>query len=87
MALKGFLDKKRETAKKVKDSEPVYVPEAQVEIDFYLNNHVLVEVKFEEDIKDRQKEFFEKFKAKHKRVIKGFQDLDELEALLQKTRG
>ncbi|MGD2090856.1 MAG: hypothetical protein PVH61_32080 [Candidatus Aminicenantes bacterium] len=45
----------------------------------------LVEVKFEEDIKDRQKEFFEQFKAKHKRVIRGYQDLDELEALLQKT--
>ncbi len=70
---------------KVKDSEPVYVLENQVEIDFYLSNNVLLEVKFEEDIKDKQKEFFEKFKAKHKRVIKGFQDLDELEALLQKT--
>lgn len=68
---------------KVKDSEPVYVLENQVEIDFYLNNHVLVEVKFEEDIKDRQKEFFDQFKAKHKRVIRGYQDLDELEILLQ----
>jgi hypothetical protein len=47
----------------------------------------LVEVKLEEDIKDRQKEFFEKFKAKHKRVIRGFQDLAELAALLQKTWG
>ncbi len=68
---------------KVKDSEPVYVLENQVEIDFYLNNHVLVEVKFEEDIKDRQKEFFDQFKAKHKRLIRGYQDLDELEILLQ----
>jgi len=68
---------------KVKDSEPVYVLENQVEIDFYLNNHVLVEVKFEEDIKDRQKEFFDRFKAKHKRVIRGYQDLAELEILLQ----
>jgi predicted AAA+ superfamily ATPase len=72
---------------KIKDSEPVYVLENQVEIDFYLSNNVLLEVKFEEDIKDKQKEFFEKFKAKHKRVIKGFQDLDELEALLHKTGG
>jgi predicted AAA+ superfamily ATPase len=66
---------------KVKDSEPVYVLENQVEIDFYLNNHVLVEVKFEEDIKDRQKEFFDRFKAKPKRVIRGYQDLDGLEII------
>ena len=67
---------------KVKDFDPVYVLENQVEIDFYLDNQVLIEVKLEEDIKDKQKEFFEKFKARHKRVIRGFEDLDQLETLL-----
>lgn len=70
---------------KIKDSEPVYVLENQVEIDFYLNDRVLIEVKFEEDIKDKQKEFFDKFRAKHKRLIRGFEDLDELEKLLRKS--
>jgi len=72
---------------KIKDFDPVYVLENQVEIDFYLDNQVLVEVKLEEDIKDKQKEFFEKFRAKHKRVVRGFKDLDELDILLEKTRG
>ena len=67
---------------KIKDNDPVYVLENQVEIDFLMNNQVLVEVKFDEDIKDKQKELFEKFKAKHKRIIKGFADLEELESLL-----
>ena len=67
---------------KVKDFDPVYVLENQVEIDFYLDNQVLIEVKLEEDIKDKQKEFFEKFKARHKRVIRGFEDLNQLETLL-----
>jgi len=58
------------------------VLENQVEIDFYLDNQVLIEVKLEEDIKDKQKEFFEKFKARHKRVIRGFEDLAQLETLL-----
>jgi F0F1-type ATP synthase alpha subunit len=68
-----------------KDFEPVYVLENQIEIDFYLNNKVLVEVKLEEDIRDKQRELFEKFKAKHKQVIRGFEDLDELESLLGKS--
>ncbi len=68
---------------KIKDSEPVYILENQVEIDFYLNNQVLVEVKFEEEIKDKQKEFFDRFKAMHKRVIRGYEDLDELGSLLK----
>ena len=68
-----------------KGFEPVYVLENQVEIDFYINNKVLVEVKFEEDIRDKQRELFDKFKAKHKQVIRGFEDLGELEALLGKS--
>ncbi|MGE5343869.1 MAG: ATP-binding protein [Candidatus Omnitrophota bacterium] len=71
---------------KIKDSQPVYVLENQLEIDFFINNEVLVEVKFQEDIKDKQKEFFEKFKAKHKQVIRNFEDLDKLESLLTKNR-
>jgi hypothetical protein len=68
---------------KIKDNEPVYVLENQVEIDFLINRQVLVEVKFQEEIKDKQKEFFEKFKAKHKQVVRGFADLDELVSLLE----
>ncbi len=85
----GFIKKGRAFENyvylKIKDFEPVYVLENHVEIDFYLNTKVLVEVKFEEDIRDKQRELFDKFKAKHKQVIRGFEDLDELEALLGKS--
>jgi predicted AAA+ superfamily ATPase len=85
----GFIKKGRAFENyvylKIKDFEPVYVLENQIEIDFYLNNKVLVEVKFEEDIRDKQRELFDKFKATHKQVIRGFEDLDELESLLGKS--
>lgn len=68
---------------KIKDFDPVYVLENQAEIDFYLNNNVLVEVKLNEDIKDKQKELFKKFRARHKRVVRGFEDLDDLETLME----
>ena len=85
----GFIKKGRAFENyvylKIKDFEPVYILKNQVEIDFYLNNKVLVEVKFEEDIRDKQRELFDKFEAKHKQVIRGFEDLDELESLLGKS--
>ena len=85
----GFIKKGRAFENyvylKIKDFEPVYVLENQVEIDFYLSNKVLVEVKFEEDIRDKQRLLFDKFEAKHKQVIRGFEDLDELESLLGKS--
>lgn len=86
----GFIKKGRAFENyvylKIKDFEPVYIYENQVEIDFYLNylnNKVLVEVKFDEDIRENQRVLFEKFAADHKRVVKGFEDLDELEMLLE----
>ncbi|MCX6584415.1 MAG: ATP-binding protein [Candidatus Aminicenantes bacterium] len=68
---------------KVKNFNPVYVFENQVEIDFYLDNKVLVEVKYGEELREKQKEFFDKFKASRKLVIKGYDDLAELYEILR----
>jgi predicted AAA+ superfamily ATPase len=82
----GFINKGRVFENyiylRVKDFEPVYVYENQLEIDFFLNNKVLVEVKYGEDIREKQKELFDKFKADHKLVVKGYDDLADLQRLL-----
>ncbi|MCP5108269.1 MAG: hypothetical protein GY950_33090 [bacterium] len=72
---------------KVKNFDPVYVLENKLEIDFYLDNRVLVEVKYGEDIREKQKELFDKFKADHKLVLKGYNGLDELDGLLKGKPG
>jgi uncharacterized protein len=70
---------------KIKDFEPVYVYENQVELDFYLNGSVLVEVKYNEELRDKQKTFYEKFQADHKLVARSFEDIEKLEELLQRS--
>jgi len=70
----GFIKKGRAFENyvylKIKDFEPVYVLENQVEIDFYLNNKVLVEVKFDEiniRFEALQRELDSRFEAMDKR--------------------
>jgi len=70
---------------KIKGFEPVYVYENQVELDFYLNGSVLVEVKYNEELRDKQKTFYEKFQADHKLVARSFEDIEKLEELLQRS--
>jgi predicted AAA+ superfamily ATPase len=77
------ISHKEKFHQQLKNLDPVYVFENQLEIDFYLNNKVLVEVKYGEELRDKQRELFEKFKADHKLVVKGYDNLAELESLLK----
>lgn len=83
----GFVNKGRAFENyvylKIKNYEPVYVLENQRELDFFIDNRVLVEVKYREEIKDKQKEMFDRFDADHKRIVKGFRHLEELGLLLE----
>ncbi len=83
----GFINKGRVFENyvymRVKNFDPVYVFENQLEIDFYLDNKVLVEVKYGEELREKQKEFFDKFNAPHKLVLKGHDDLTKLDELLK----
>lgn len=83
----GFINKGRVFENyvylKIKSFEPVYVFENRLEIDFFLGNRVLVEVKYGEDIQEKQKEFFDNFDADRKLVIKSYDDLEELERVLK----
>jgi predicted AAA+ superfamily ATPase len=84
----GFIKKGRAFENyvflRIKNFHPLYVYENQLELDFYLDNSVLVEVKYGEEIKEKQEKMFNAFEAEHKMVVKGFQDLAKLEALLEK---
>lgn len=82
----GFINKGRVFENyvylKIKNFNPVYVFDNQIEIDFYLDNKVLLEVKYGEELREKQKEFFDNFKADHKLVIKGYDDLEGLYEIL-----
>ncbi len=82
----GFIKKGRAFENyvylKIKDFEPFYVLENGLELDFYVDDRVLVEVKYQEDIKEKQKELFDRFDAAQKIVVKDFRDLARLDSLL-----
>ncbi len=83
----GFVNKGRAFENyvylRLKNYDPVYVLENQLEIDFLLDNRVLVEVKYGEEIQGKQKELFDKFNAEHKQVVKGYDDVLQIEQLLK----
>ncbi len=63
---------------KIKNYDPVYILENKLEIDFFLNNKILIEVKYGVDILGKQKELFDEFEAKQKLVIKEYNDINKL---------
>ncbi len=67
---------------KLKDFEPFYLIENKTEIDFFLEKGILIEVKYDADLTEKQKKFFNDFKAKHKLIIRNYQDIKKLEKLL-----
>jgi uncharacterized protein len=66
---------------KIKNQAPKYVYVNGHEIDFYFNE-TLLEVKYQRDVVDKQLAVFRTFKAKHKLVIKGFHDLNQLDGAI-----
>jgi len=55
---------------RIKDREPFYYRENQIEIDF-IGKDFLIEAKYDRDIKDKQKEVFDKIKRKKKILAEG----------------
>lgn len=75
----GFRDKgslfENYVYHKLKDRNPCYVYEDGIEIDFLTDDGILIEVKYMNEITDKQKTLFEKTKAKKKTVIRDIKSL------------
>ena len=63
---------------KIKDRRPSYVFKDGLEIDFITEDKTLIEVKYKDKIKDKQKMLFETFQAKKKILIENVYDLKKL---------
>jgi predicted AAA+ superfamily ATPase len=59
----------------IKHKHPSYVYQDATELDFLTQDKCLIEVKYGQKIKDRQKKLFEEFPAAKKIIIEGYQDL------------
>jgi len=67
-----------------KQFNPKYIYKNSTEIDFYFDKSILVEVKYGEELNEKQRKLFETFPAKHKLLLKNLDDLKTLIKLLQK---
>jgi predicted AAA+ superfamily ATPase len=61
---------------KIKGFAPCYIYKEGFEIDFLTSNHTLIEVKYNSDMNDKQKEIFNSIKCKKKVEIKNVYDLN-----------
>ena len=86
----GFVNKGRAFENyvylRIKGFEPAYVLENGIEIDFYLtgnaNISLLLEIKYNDEMREKQKVLFDSFKAKHKLVVKGYDELEDMHRLI-----
>ncbi len=67
---------------KIKSYDPYYIYKEGVEIDFFIKNKMLIEVKYGAQIPKKQLELFKRIEADKKAIVKNLQDLNNL---LQKT--
>ncbi|MEI6613605.1 MAG: ATP-binding protein [Chrysiogenales bacterium] len=68
----------------IKQFNPRYIYKNSLEIDFYFDKNILVEVKYGEDLNEKQCKLFEAYPAKHRLLLKNLDDLKTLKNLLQK---
>ena len=61
-----------------------YVYENGIEIDFFIDKHLLVEVKYDRDLNEKQELLFRNFNAKQKLVIQGRKEITDLERYFEK---
>lgn len=66
----------------IKSLEPRYIYQNGIELDFFTQNKVLIEAKYGGELTDKQKELFEKTKAKKKLIIDNIHDFESLKALM-----
>lgn len=67
----------------IKNKNPSYVYQDSVELDFMTEDKCLIEVKYGQLLKDKQKALFDKIQANKKIVVQSFKDLSKLD---QKVR-
>ena len=81
----GFCDKgslfENYVYLKIKKHNPFYVYQRKNEIDFFTENKVLIEVKYNSEMNEGQQKLFKNIKANKKIVIKNIFDLKELKNL------
>ncbi len=65
---------------KIKDKNPQYFYENEKEIDFIVDK-TAIEVKYKNQIEEKELDFFEKSDFKRKILIQGFEDLEKLDKL------
>lgn len=64
---------------KIKNRNPSYVYKDEAEIDFLTEDKILIEVKYNSEMNDKQKKMFNSFPAKKRFLIKNYNDLIQLE--------
>lgn len=64
---------------KIRHKNPSYLYQDGLELDFMTADKTLIEVKYQSEMTDKQKEFFQKVKAQKKIVVRGLDDLEKLE--------
>lgn len=64
---------------KIKDRNPSYVYKDETEIDFLTEDKILIEVKYNSEMNDKQKKLFNSFPAKKRFLIKNYNNLIQLE--------
>ena len=77
-AVTGFRDKgavfENLVYMAIKDQKPCYVYQTGVEIDFLTEDGILIEVKYNDQLREKQRQVFETFKAKEKLLITSTKD-------------
>lgn len=60
---------------KIKHQNPRYIYSNGIELDFFTENKLLIEAKYQSQLEGKQKVLFDQFKAKNKMVIRNFSDI------------
>jgi len=85
-AITGFRDKgaifENLVFLKIKNKNPCYILKNGIELDFFTDDKILIEVKYNSQLSDKQKKFFEKFPANKKIIVDNFTKYLELEKFL-----
>ena len=66
---------------KIKDDHPSYLYVDGIEIDFITHNGILIEAKYHSKLNDKQQKLFDRFAAKEKYVLNGYEGFALLDTL------
>ena len=63
-----------------------YIYEDGIELDFFIDKHLLAEVKYGRELNEKQTLLFKNFTAKHKLVVQNIHEIEELERHLLRDK-